>query len=177
MVPKAFIQYLVHFHGDRDYFECHEILEEYWKEKDPGNKESIWVAFIQLAVSQYHYRRGNYSGALRTHDKAAMIFSNEGGKCQELGINYQALLELLVERRTSILARTPYKSMNLPLSDKSIINQCRKFCLQQGLIWGRESNILDQSLINRHSTRDRSDVILERKLALEKRKKRKGSDF
>ena len=176
MIPKAFIQYLVHFHGDRDYFECHEILEEYWKEVDPGNKESIWVAFIQLAVSSYHYRRGNYSGALRTHDKSAKIFSNEEKKCKELGIDYQALFELMAERRLSILAGTPYKSMHFPIYDKSLLDQCRNLYQEQGLIWGKESNTIDQSVINRHSTRDRSDVILERKLALENRKKRKGSD-
>ena len=26
--PLKYIDFLVHFHGDRDYFECHEILEE-----------------------------------------------------------------------------------------------------------------------------------------------------
>ena len=57
--PQKYIEYLVHFHGDRDYFECHEILEEYWKKIDNGNKESIWVGLIQLAVANYHHRRKN----------------------------------------------------------------------------------------------------------------------
>ena len=33
--PEAYIEYLMYFHGNRDYFECHEVLEEYWKEVSP----------------------------------------------------------------------------------------------------------------------------------------------
>ena len=36
MYPTEYIQFLIHFHGDYDYFECHEILEEYWKTKPRG---------------------------------------------------------------------------------------------------------------------------------------------
>lgn len=53
MYPKAYIEYLVHFHSDRDYFECHEILEEHWKQ-DGRNKG--WLVLIQTAVAFYHYR-------------------------------------------------------------------------------------------------------------------------
>lgn len=36
MYPTEYIQFLIHFHGDYDYFECHEILEGYWKTKPRG---------------------------------------------------------------------------------------------------------------------------------------------
>ena len=68
--PKAYILYLVHFHGDRDYFECHEILEEHWKEMDPKDRMSHWVGLIQIAVAVYHERRENRQGAIRTLTKA-----------------------------------------------------------------------------------------------------------
>lgn len=87
MYPDAYIQFLVHFHGDRDYFECHEILEEYWKETIKGDKQSIWVGLIMLAVSNYHFRRNNNSGAQRTLQKAISIFENKKRKV--------ALLELI----------------------------------------------------------------------------------
>lgn len=37
MYPAEYLEYLVYFHADRDYFECHEILEEYWKEQGMNN--------------------------------------------------------------------------------------------------------------------------------------------
>ncbi|MCD2486520.1 DUF309 domain-containing protein, partial [Staphylococcus aureus] len=51
MYPKAYIDYLVEFHATRDYFECHEILEEYWKEDPPKKRKRYWVGFIELAVA------------------------------------------------------------------------------------------------------------------------------
>jgi uncharacterized protein len=173
MVPKAFIQYLVHFHGDRDYFECHEVLEDYWKEVDSGNKESIWVGFIQLAVSSYHYRRGNLSGALRTHNKSATILTKQPQMCTQLGINYSELMQLMEERKAKIVSRQPYRSINLPINDQVLMKQCLKECEKQNLYWGKVSNTLDKTLVNKHSMRDRSDVILERKRAIEERENKK----
>jgi uncharacterized protein len=173
MIPKAFIQYLVHFHGDRDYFECHEVLEEHWKDVDPGNKESIWVGFIQLAVSSYHYRRGNFSGALRTHNKSAAIFDKQPQNCTELGINHPELMQRMEERKAKIVSHQPYRSIALPIDNQDLLAQCRKECERQNLIWGLHSNTLDKTLVNKHSMRDRSDVILERKMAIEERENKK----
>ena len=47
--PEAYIDFLVHFHGDRDWFECHERLEEYWKEHPDDPKSDTWVGLIQVA--------------------------------------------------------------------------------------------------------------------------------
>ncbi|WP_404329165.1 DUF309 domain-containing protein [Mesobacillus maritimus] len=173
MIPKAFIQYLVHFHGDRDYFECHEVLEEYWKEVDPGNKESIWVGFIQLAVSSYHYRRANFSGALRTHNKSAAILNNHPQKCTELGIDYPELMKLIEERKARVISHQPYRSIHLPIDNQDLLAQCLKECEKQNLVWGEVSDTLDKSLVNKHSMRDRTDVIIERKKAIEERKYKK----
>jgi len=169
MISKAFIQYLVHFHGDRDYFECHEVLEEHWKEVDPGNKESIWVGFIQLAVSSYHYRRGNFSGALRTHKKSVAILKRQSQICAELGINHPVLMQLMAERKSKIVSHQPYRSIDLPIYNQDLLAQCRKECERQNLVWGMDSNSLDNTLVNKHSMRDRSDVILERRMAIEER--------
>lgn len=177
MVPKAFIQYLIHFHGDRDYFECHEVLEEYWKDVAPGNKDSIWVGFIQLAVSSYHYRRGNLAGAIRTHNKSEIILANQEKSCKELGIDYPKLMKLMMERKSRIVTKQPYKSINLPVNNQKLLEQCLEECKKQNLVWGSASRIDDQNLVNKHSLRDRTDVILERNMAIRERQNKKDSDF
>jgi uncharacterized protein len=167
--PNSYIQYLAHFHGDRDYFECHEILEEYWKATDAGNKSSIWVAFILLAVSNYHYRRKNFTGAKRTLRKAKEIFTDSPQYCQRLGIDPDALLQLLRKRERSLNDSIPYYSFNLPLTDPDLLKLCQKECKENGFQWGSRSDLNDAELINRHSSRDRSEVIIERKLALDEK--------
>jgi uncharacterized protein len=171
--PKSYIQYLAHFHGDRDYFECHEILEEYWKATDAGNKKSIWVALILLAVSNYHYRRSNFAGAIRTLTKAEEIFFHDQPGLLRLGITPDALDDMLKKRKKNLLNSVAYTSFNLPISDQELIKLCQEECKENGFKWGARSDLNDLDLIHRHSSRDRSDVISDRQLALEDRKKEK----
>lgn len=170
--PASYIQYLTHFHGDRDYFECHEILEEYWKATDTGNKKSIWVALILLAVSTYHHRRNNFPGALRTLTKAAEIFSDAREATSRLGIDPELLTETLAKRKNDLLNKVPYTSFNLPLNDIELKRLCHEECKHNGFTWGKNSDLQNADLIHRHSTRDRSDVISDRRMALEEKKSR-----
>ncbi|WP_419881253.1 DUF309 domain-containing protein [Peribacillus sp. B-H-3] len=160
--PKEYVTYLVHFHGDRDYFECHEILEEYWKKTSPGDKQSHWVGFIQLAVALYHQRRGNGKGALKTLQKSLNIFQCKKTETLNLGLNYSMLMQLLAELNERLLQGKPYEHFVFPISDPGLINECEALCLSKGLAWCSASLLHDPFLVNKHSLRDRSEVIEER---------------
>lgn len=170
MYPTEYIQFLAHFHGDRDYFECHEILEEYWKNTDPKDKDSIWVGLILLAVSAYHHRRGNFNGAKRTIEKAMKILEARAGKVKMLGIDPDLLSDLLSKRLALIESHHVYKSFNLPLTNPALVDLCKQSCEQHGYIFAKESDLTNHSLVHRHKTRDRTDIIAERFQALKMRK-------
>ncbi len=170
MFTTDFIKYLVHFHTDRDYFECHEILEEHWKDVDARNKESILVGWIQLAVSQYHHRRGNFTGALRTIQKALSILTTHKQSIKEFGIDEDKLLEAILRKKEEIELTLPYKSMNLPITDSSLLSVCERQAEKAGLIWGVDSDLSNREIIHRHSMRDRSEVIKSRLHALNQKK-------
>ncbi len=172
-IPKEFVQYLIEFQGSRDYFECHEILEEYWKEHLPLDRNSVWVGFIQLAVGMYHYRRTNHSGALRTLQKAKQILQDHPDKVNRLGIDSNELIHLLAQTIHNVQNKVPYKSPFLPISDPDLVIACQKMCDEAGYTWHGTSNLSDSLLINRHSTRDRTDVIQERVNQLKKRSENK----
>ncbi len=55
-----YIAYLVYFNRDRDYFECHEVLEELWLEKD---REPVYKGLLQVAVGLFHFRNGTINSA------------------------------------------------------------------------------------------------------------------
>ncbi len=160
--PNEYIQYLVEFHGRRDYYECHEILEEYWKEHPPLERDSVWVGLIQIAVGLYHYRRGNHPGAVRTLSKARHILMHRREETTTLGLDFPALDDLLANYIQRIQANTPYESPMLPLADPALVSICEVECRSQGLTWGCQSDLTDTPLIHRHSHRDRTDVIEER---------------
>ena len=166
MYPKEYIDFLVHFHGDRDYFECHEILEEYWKKTDPANKNSILVGLILLAVACYHHRRENFNGAKRTLEKSIAIFKKNDIELQHMGIDPTHLIGALNLKLKDIRLENKYSSFSLPITDQSLLSTCQKMCLQNNLTWCQESDIQNKELIHRHATRDRSEVISERLKAL-----------
>ncbi len=173
MYPNEYIIYLVHFHSDRDYFECHEILEEYWKSLHNRNKESIWVGLIQLAVSCYHHRRQNFEGAKKTLNKALTILLKENKAINHLGLDETRLISLVKERLAAIEQKNPYQSYHLPINDGSLMERCKEKCKEMGLKWGEPSDLKNLELVDRHKSRDRTDVIIERIKALQK----KGSDI
>lgn len=165
--PIDYIRYLAHFHGNRDYFECHEILEEYWKSLPV--REDIWVGLIQIAVGLYHHRRGNVAGAVKMLESSVNRLKPE--KVEHLGIAYEPLQKMLKERIQSIKNKEAYTDLNLPLSDESLIQLAQEECTKHDWGWQAPSGT-DPSLIHRHTLRDRSDVIQQRENNL-KMKKRK----
>ncbi len=168
MYPKEYIEFLVRFHGDRDYFECHEILEEYWKKTDPRNKKSIWVGLILLAVANYHHRRENFNGAKRTIEKSINILEQKNNELESIGIDPISLLELLKIRQKHITLENEYASFDLPITNQSLLVSCQEICQQNNLTWSSQSDIENKELVDRHALRDRSAIILERLNALKK---------
>jgi uncharacterized protein len=158
--PNAYLEYLHHFHGDRDYFECHEVLEEYWKEVDPGNRQSVWVGLIQVAVGFYHFRRENRKGAYRMISKGKKLLGDHSESLVILGIDPQQLQELLEDTLININSEAEYQSIDLPL-----VKELRQVCQTEGT--SRNHGEVPESLIHRHKLRDRSEVIKTRETALQ----------
>ncbi|NGZ75693.1 DUF309 domain-containing protein [Saccharibacillus alkalitolerans] len=52
--------FLVYFNRDRDYFECHEVLEELWLER---GRDPLYSGLLQVAVALYHFRNGSVKRA------------------------------------------------------------------------------------------------------------------
>jgi uncharacterized protein len=170
--PDEYINYHVHFHGDRDYFECHEELEELWKQDPRGKRKQHFVGLIQIAVALYHQRRGNFSGALRMMSNAISIIENEKDAYTKLGFSTETLISILKERLIEIQNKVPYTSFNLPLNDPNLIKACRSKCETLGFLWGSKSPLDNLEIIEKHKRRDRSEVIAER----EKQKSKKIRD-
>jgi len=49
--------------NNRDWFECHETLEDIWMAED-GEARHLYQGILQVAVALYHWERGNFGGAV-----------------------------------------------------------------------------------------------------------------
>ncbi|WP_164525568.1 DUF309 domain-containing protein [Siminovitchia acidinfaciens] len=152
--PLSYIEFLTHFHGDRDFFECHEVLEEHWKQHGM-ERNSVWVGLIQIAVSLYHYRRENKTGALKMMDKAFQILSNKRAAVHTLGINHQQLIAILNQCRRDMDSDIPYEfiNTNLPIHDDELLTVCKERVRGLGLEWGSKNDVFDPYIVNKHIAR------------------------
>lgn len=155
MYPTHYIEFLAHFHGTRDYFECHEVLEEYWKKVDPKNRQSVWVFLIQFAVCMYHYRRGNINGAFTLIKRCQNKFGPNQNQLARLGLDVQQLELLLFDVKAQIEINTPYKSFFLPIKDPSLLTKVKQLCVEWKVEYGRTSDLNETFIINKHRLRKR----------------------
>lgn len=157
-----FVDYCAYFNGNEDYFECHEVLEEYWKAVAPGDKEHALVGFVQVATGLYHWRRGNGIGAARILKKARYnLLQNK----QSPFVEFVALEQLLIYIDNVLLQidlDNPFKAFSLPLTNielETLVTERMKSSASENLDF----------LVNKHMLRDRSSILRER----EENKKKK----
>ncbi|CAM3519231.1 DUF309 domain-containing protein [Marinicrinis lubricantis] len=167
-LPEELVQYLVYFHTERDFFECHEVMEEYWKKQGRGPYEPVWRGLIQLAVALYHERRGNVRGAVIMLASAKAKLDRQ--ETEQVGIDRHRLVQVIASRLEQLEKQpeTPYTDMDIPIDDP-LMEQCLKLAAEQNVVWGTPSSMDNLEVVEKHRRRDRSEVIEARRASLEKR--------
>lgn len=61
-----YVEFLYSFNVERDYFECHEVMEELWLEE---GRNPLYQGLLQIAVALYHHRNGNVGGAIKLFEQ------------------------------------------------------------------------------------------------------------
>lgn len=95
------------------YWECHEELEDPWIE-EPGPVRNVYWAVIQVAVSLFHYRQGNLTGARGMLAKARQKFD----RCEALHVESDLLYEKLSWKKLKELVRAVPREPQLSDFDK-----------------------------------------------------------
>ncbi|HIW35084.1 MAG TPA: DUF309 domain-containing protein [Candidatus Paenibacillus intestinavium] len=165
--PKEYINYLIEFHATRDYFECHELLEEYWKEHPNDGNEAFWVGCIQVAVGQYHERRNNLRGARLMYESAIEKFTMLPQVVK--GIDVHNITVQLQQHVQACQLQLPYNDMKFIIVDPQLGELCEQEVALRNLRWDISSKEVSEEIIHRHKLRDRSDVIAARQEALRKK--------
>lgn len=165
--PTAYIEYMLEFHGTRDWFECHEIMEEQWKAESSAERKVWWLTLVQIAVGLYHERRGNLAGAGKMLSSALAHASSVAWP--QLGIDGKELIAQLSERveayRHGVIPDRTYAEWNFPIADPELAAQCEARCQARGWPWCRMGSERDESILHRHKLRDREPVIAARRAA------------
>ncbi|HSJ38485.1 MAG TPA: DUF309 domain-containing protein [Planococcus sp. (in: firmicutes)] len=157
-----FIQYIIHFNSNEDYFECHEVCEEYWKDVAPKDKMHPLAGWIQMAVGMYHWRRSNFPGALRSFIRAKDKLSDAGIWTE--GFDSEILTIQLSDSIEAVTARREFTSYRLPVISDELAQAVSHYMAEN------PTDLLDTHfLMHKHRLRDRTSIINLR----EQKKRRK----
>ncbi|PWI27051.1 DUF309 domain-containing protein [Kurthia sibirica] len=159
MYHPSFISFLGYFNGNQDYFECHEELEEYWKDIAPGERKHPLTGYIQLATGLYHWRRGNNKGATTILKKGYATLQASSTSPFVAALDYSSLMLHYAQTIEAVAQQQPFEAFKIIITDVPL----------QQLVLANIANQIPYDahyLMNKHTQRDRSEIILSRQQAL-----------
>lgn len=71
--------------NQREYFECHETLENLWN-REPGPIRVLAKGILQVGVGCYHLLRGNYRGAVLKLSSGADYLEPFAPQCRQVEV-------------------------------------------------------------------------------------------
>jgi hypothetical protein len=82
--PEMLLQAIDEFNRG-DWFDCHESLEELWVGEE-GETREFYQGLLQIAVALYHWRDGNFAGAVRLLEMGVGHLRLVGSLCQGVDV-------------------------------------------------------------------------------------------
>ncbi|MFC7365675.1 MULTISPECIES: DUF309 domain-containing protein [Bhargavaea] len=162
MIPlrhPLFIKFIVYFNENQDYFECHEVLEDYWNLIAPRNRTHPLVGYIQASVALYHWRRGNFRGAAKLLTKAERLLcmAQEKGSPFSDGVDLAAFLRDLRKAAHAVDRGRAFEKFPIRVTDPIIRDAVADLAGT-----GEIPALTGARLIHKHMLRDRSHIQSER---------------
>jgi uncharacterized protein len=109
---RLYVEFVYYFNVERDYFECHEVMEELWLEE---GRSPVFQGLLQIAVGLYHYRNGNVSGSIKLFSQGIDKLQNQPDVL--FGINNRKLVDesqIYVEKLKNLEAE-PFEFYDLDI--------------------------------------------------------------
>ncbi len=94
----------VRLFNEREYFACHDVLEELWGET-LGSDRDFYQGLLHAAVSLHHLSEGNPAGARKMHVSTLRYLASYGGSFE--GVNLDRLRAELVACFESLKGGVP----------------------------------------------------------------------
>ncbi|WCK55739.1 DUF309 domain-containing protein [Aneurinibacillus sp. Ricciae_BoGa-3] len=128
---RLYVEYLYYFNIEQDYYECHEVMEEYWL---GHGRNKLLQALLQVAVGLHHFRNGNKEGAVLLFESA--LAKSEESWSGQLGIDAQLLFtqvkDYLVKLNRYDKAPFPFYPLYIRITD-SELQKAVQTCTPQGV--------------------------------------------
>lgn len=120
LTDSRYWTFLSYFNKHRDYYECHEVMEELWLE---DGRSALLQGLLQAAVGLHHWDNSNRSGAVKLMT-AALTKLNEysnavlGLDVARLRCDLRSSLDMLASRPKD----APFQAFELVVLDESLLH-------------------------------------------------------
>ncbi|GAV13292.1 DUF309 domain-containing protein [Paenibacillus sp. chi10] len=116
---RLYIQFIKLFNEERDYYQCHDVMEELWLEE---GRKPLLQGLLQVAVGLHHFQNGNRPGAIKL--LTAALQKLDAYPDIILGIDLQQLRndseETLDELRNCDGSLPPFQNLTIRIVDKEL---------------------------------------------------------
>ncbi|MEO3944207.1 DUF309 domain-containing protein [Gorillibacterium sp. CAU 1737] len=127
-----YVAHLYYFNHERDYFECHEVLEELWLRE---GRSPLYQGLLQVAVGLYHHRNDNWNGAVKLFTGALQKLAPypedalgiDLGKLRQESEIYRAGLEKAMQ--AGDLRQHPFHDLTIAIIDAALVEQVERLRL------------------------------------------------
>lgn len=93
-----------------DWFRSHELIEDLWIDEQ-GETREFYQGIIQLGAALYHWKRGNFNGAVLLLEKGLDRLRKAGPIC--IGVDAKALVLETDRLRQELQSLGPEHMVNL----------------------------------------------------------------
>lgn len=113
---KKYFEFIDVFQNQRDFFKCHEILEDIWVEETKcETRKHVSINLLLIAVGLYHWRNKNFKGAIQVLENSLNNFDEVSTDMEKININSKLLKERVLEVINSLKNKKTYEEIYLPL--------------------------------------------------------------
>lgn len=116
---ERYLAFISYFNAERDYFECHEVMEELWLEE---GRHPLLQGLLQAAVGLHHWYNDNYTGAVKLMEAAQAKLSAYADVA--LGLDLARLRADLAASLSALAARpadAPFQAFELVVLDEQLV--------------------------------------------------------
>lgn len=113
---KEYDEFIETFQKERDFFKCHEILEDIWvAETECNTRKHVSINLLLLSVGLLHWQRKNYNGALKVLGDSLNNYENVKSEINAIGIDAEKLEKSILENLEKIRLKEEYSEIYLPM--------------------------------------------------------------
>ncbi|MCQ8211327.1 DUF309 domain-containing protein [Cetobacterium somerae] len=112
---ERYYEFIDVFQNQRDFFKCHEILEEVWIEETRcKTRNHVSINLLLIAVGLYHWKNKNIKGAIQVLENSLNNYDNVSLELEKLNIDSKELKKIIQLKLSELRNGKEYQDVYLP---------------------------------------------------------------